>query len=651
MLQRVLYTHLLLLFFSYSIAQGIYFTAPLKLDPGAGNNPVSIARQDQKVGFTWREAGDPGDIHIAWYDLATKIMQSSLVIGRASGRPIFCHAAKKLYLFWNDEKGNIQYTILSGGQTGKPTILPNSLSLEILSASGIDGRMILSVTNAGRKNASLLVVHEDTGESLVLDKKLDIPDSKYIEYCSTTPAQAGTVKVFWKTKKQKYLHCAYFKPNEQAAGRLSVRTISMDVFQVAEIVSLNGIDNQLLLWKRSDKENRWYYGLINQGMLNDEHALLPYFENTSNTPVMDRDEIGNFHIGANERGKEFALGSFSPYDQARWMSDFLLPQKGDYSLKDIVIPGSHDAGMSVLKAAGGKSAGIINECNTLTQIHDLNGQLQAGIRMFDLRLDMYQGQLYTKHAPSDCMEDAVAGGFGEKLSSALQSVKRFLKDNNREFVILSFCHFCDRHISIAQQADSIINWLGKDIVFDEKGKSLKDITLGALSGKVLVTFENYSFPEKNILLNTLTRQSTAPVNYKRAYAASNDLGKLLGAQQSFFTALNDSLYDNDLVRLDWQLTEAGQEAAFICNDFQSAKSNPLLDGAKLLLNTVKKNKSIIDLALTGNQVLTNNVNNWISKGIINTHNHPNILYVDVSGNWITDYCMLLNAQPIYTNQK
>jgi hypothetical protein len=650
MIKQFLCTYLLLLPFTYCMAQGIYFTAPLKIDPVAGNNPVRIARLDQKVCFTWQEAGTSGEIHIAWYDLATGTMQPSVVMGGATGRPVFCHTAKKLYLLWNDEKGDICYAILSGGQTGKPAVLPNSRSLKILSATGTDGRIILSVTDAGRKNASILVVHEGTDKALLLDKSFDIPDSRHIEYCSAISAGTETLKVFWKVQKHKNLLYASLNMNDQATGKPSGTIISTDVSQVADVIPLNDPDSQLLLWRRSDKENKWCYGIINRGALHDEHAQLPYLENTTEAPVVDRDENGNFHIGASEQGKQFLLGSFSLYNPAHWISDFLLPQKGSYTLKDIVIPGSHDAGMSVLKAAGGKDIGIINECNTLTQQHDINGQLRSGIRMFDLRLDIFQGKLYTKHAPADCMEDAIAGGYGEQLSSALQSVKRFLKENNREFVILSFCHFCDKHIPIAQQADSIVHWLGKNLLFDGNGKSLKDITLNALSGKVLVTFENYTFPEKSILLNTLTRQSAALINYKRAYAASNNLGNLLAAQQSFLIALKDSLYNNDLIRLDWQLTEAGQEAAFICNDFQSPKSNPLLDGAKLLLNTVKNNKSIIELALTGNQVLTDNVNNWISKGMIDTRNHPNILYVDVSGNWITDYCMLLNSQSIYNRQ-
>ncbi|HWW39331.1 phosphatidylinositol-specific phospholipase C domain-containing protein [Pedobacter sp.] len=647
MKKQVLGICLFLLSALSGIAQGVFFKAPIQItDPAAGKHSVRIAVQDQKACFAWEE-GNSG-IQFTCYDLKTKIMQASSLIGQLGSRPVFCHLGKKLYLLWNDQQGNIQYVLLSGGQpAGKPAVLANSQSFQILSAAEVEDRMVICVTNPDKRNVTLLVAHEDPEKGFVLDKNVEVPKLKNIEYCSAVAGASGAVKLFWKEQKRKSLLSASFKLDEKPAGSPSISTISTEVFQVAEIAPLNDSDHQLMLWKRNDKENKWYYGLIRQGALADGHAVLPYFENSVVAPVIDKDDNGNFFIGTAGLNKLFTLGSIVLYNPMHWITDFILPQKGNLTLKDIVIPGSHDAGMSILNGAGGKDMGIINECNTLTQIKNIDGQLQSGIRMFDLRLDLYKGELYTKHAPSNCMEDAVAGGYGEKLSNVLQSVKSFLKDNPKEFVILSFCHFCDRHIPVVQQADSILQGLGKDLLFAEKDRSLKDITLNELSGKVLVTFEDYSFPEKNILLNTLNGKSTSPLNYKRAYAASNDLNKLLVAQESFFTALKDSLHHNDLVRLDWQLTEAGQEAAFICSEFQSPKSNPLIDGAKLLVNSIKKNKSIIELARIGNQVLVEKVNGWISKGIINTTSRPNILYVDVSGNWITDYCLFLNAQPVY----
>ncbi len=142
-------------------------------------------------------------------------------------------------------------------------------------------------------------------------------------------------------------------------------------------------------------------------------------------------------------------------------------------------------------------------------------------------------------------------------------------------------------------------------------------------------------------------KSAAFINYRREYAATNELDKLLTAQQHFFAALKNNVQANDLIRLDWQLTEAGSEAAFICNDFQSEKSNPLMDGALLLVNTVKRHKSIIDLSRTGNRYLIPKVMEWIDNGIITVENKPNILYVDAAGNWITDFCIDLNHSRLY----
>ena len=114
-------------------------------------------------------------------------------------------------------------------------------------------------------------------------------------------------------------------------------------------------------------------------------------------------------INSRKKNKEIIPDLQLPftYNPSSWMGDFLLSNKSDYTLKDIVIPGSHDAGMSVLTAAGGQQKGTINECNTLTQVLNIEGQLESGIRMFDLRIGIYNGEMYTKHCASDCMEDAI----------------------------------------------------------------------------------------------------------------------------------------------------------------------------------------------------------------------------------------------------
>jgi hypothetical protein len=62
---------------------------------------------------------------------------------------------------------------------------------------------------------------------------------------------------------------------------------------------------------------------------------------------------------------------------------------------------------------------------------------------------------------------------------------------------------------------------------------------------------------------------------------------------------------------------------------------------------IRKNKSIRDLALYGNKSLPLKLKEWVANGTINKKNKPNILYVDMAGAWITDYCVELNKSAVY----
>ncbi len=150
--------------------------------------------------------------------------------------------------------------------------------------------------------------------------------------------------------------------------------------------------------------------------------------------------------------------------------------------------------MSVLSGTGGSQSGTINECNTLTQKLNISSQLNAGIRMFDLRVGTFEDQLYTKHCSSDCMSDAIGGGYGEKLFTLLDAIRAFLQKNKGEVVLLTFSHFCERETPVATLAGAIIGRLGKDIVYAHKGGGLAAATLKQLAGKVIITFEHYNRP-------------------------------------------------------------------------------------------------------------------------------------------------------------
>ncbi|MEN9570952.1 MAG: hypothetical protein RL172_2183, partial [Bacteroidota bacterium] len=88
-------------------------------------------------------------------------------------------------------------------------------------------------------------------------------------------------------------------------------------------------------------------------------------------------------------------------------------------------------------------------------------------------------------------------------------------------------------------------------------------------------------------------------------------------------------------------------APFICNDFEDEKLNPVISGLMLLANKIQKSKSIINHSLIGNQHLPLSLLQWMADGTITKTNKPNILYVDVAGAWITDFCIDLLSHPLY----
>ncbi|MFD2935190.1 hypothetical protein [Spirosoma flavum] len=138
-----------------------------------------------------------------------------------------------------------------------------------------------------------------------------------------------------------------------------------------------------------------------------------------------------------------------------------------------------------------------------------------------------------------------------------------------------------------------------------------------------------------------------PKGHIQYMKSTSPTGLEQATQEDFFTRPNGIVHPNDLVRLNWQLTEAGQEAVFICNDFRTENANPLVDGFILLANTIKKNKSIRELALMGSRYLPGKMMEWIAETTITKENKPNILYVDVAGTWIMEFCVALKQEMIY----
>lgn len=147
----------------------------------------------------------------------------------------------------------------------------------------------------------------------------------------------------------------------------------------------------------------------------------------------------------------------------KWMSYI----KDDTLLKDVVIPGSHDAGTS----------GMLWLAET--QNEDVEDQLEAGIRYLDIRVEKKSnGKLVIFHGP-------ITGG---KFDDVLEDIKDFIEDNPTETLILDFQHF--NGDSQNDVATLIELWLGNKAIKNTTNLSdidfVDSLTMQDCRGKVLI---------------------------------------------------------------------------------------------------------------------------------------------------------------------
>lgn len=136
--------------------------------------------------------------------------------------------------------------------------------------------------------------------------------------------------------------------------------------------------------------------------------------------------------------------NFPKYHTNRWMGDLI---SGDKSLSEIIMPGSHDAGMYIKHRRDCTSHAT--QCNTMTQDKSIKKQLEAGVRWFDIRV-VYSPD--TKEVASNYItghwQDNIKqlklgtqGCLGGALSKIHSDVSSFLENNKDEIVILYYSHF------------------------------------------------------------------------------------------------------------------------------------------------------------------------------------------------------------------
>ncbi len=640
----------------HTCGQNLSFSSPANFLPQVTTGNAIDITQFKNTHFVTFNDARTGSIHVTWlgkqYADPSDYNDAPISGSQSNFAPVLRATPNYLYVFWIDKDGSIRYAINSS-DTGFANSPSHTLGLTTgtsvalgITAAYVANRIVITTHGTG-KDVLLYATTTIGPEGLLENAELKKAPAKSSDYPFVVALSDSVIRLTWRGYKDEGIYyadediitSAWTKTNQLYKVKTKVSPAIYRVFNS---------DKLFYIWKGSKNDRRLYYTTEEKGTMPTSESELPAYFSTQNAVSICNIDKKRFILAYTGLDNKLYLSWFTNYNPARWMEESLYPAKAGYSLKDIVLPGAHDAGMSVLTATGGQQSGTINECNTLTQTQNIKSQLQAGIRMFDLRIGLYNNALYTKHCSSDCMADAIGGGYGEKLSSILYAIKDFLRTNKKETLILSFSHFCEKEAPAAKVARYIIDTLGRELLFANEGKKLNDIRLEDLAGRVIVVFEQYAGPGKLIDSCSIAPASGCFINFRREYAATNVLANLQAKEKIFFTTMGKGrLQHNDLVRLDWQLTQSSDEAAMICNDFQSENVNPLINGAMLLTNALRNHHSIKDLSLTGNRSILPQVNQWMTDGTINKNNKPNILYVDVAGGWITDYCIQLNDNPLY----
>ncbi|MBD2701636.1 T9SS type A sorting domain-containing protein [Spirosoma sp. BT702] len=456
-------------------------------------------------------------------------------------------------------------------------------------------------------------------------------------------------------------------------------------FQV-NVSSLNGSFNKIFKFKAVISPS---VGLLNLFFEPRSHIEL---ESSSGVGNLSKSRVLNEFGSQSDWGKGvFHLLKDEPW--ADWMNNSGLINS-DKTLSQIVVPGSHDAGMYKIGTSyGGVSA------NTQTQSLDIVGQLNAGVRYFDCRVlakDFAQnpidfpfahlnGSKYCfpnltvndKNEALKAIEDLTAflanvatdlgtsnvlklisdkdayksainkynlevGATSDNLPDVLTGINNFLS-NHKELVILNFGSLCtddgqfDRLRSVIRQRIDASKFVSLPNLFTGN-VTLKDIFAGSNTGKLIIRFETQTWYDVNNPSAAAANQgfySQNNISKFDSYSNKNDLSTMAADQLGKLANLGN--YSQNLFLLSWTLTQQGGGDA-VGSALGLARSIRAMatQANNALSSQVAANLDVMTRALpykdqNGNEFIVNK---------------PNILHIDDSWEFVTSICLYLNKQRV-----
>lgn len=303
-----------------------------------------------------------------------------------------------------------------------------------------------------------------------------------------------------------------------------------------------------------------------------------------------------------------------------WMSYLLdkYPEK-DIKFSDILLPGSHDAGMYMLRNC---SVGA-NACNTQTQHLNMKRQLAAGYRYFDIRPTILGENLFTYHF-NEC---GGLGCYGDRLDNIFSSIQEFI-ETHREVVIIHFSNFCKVNPDDEVFLEMIDTTFGENLYRETRRVenlydwSLQDVLGDNGKGKVVLMF-NVSQVQNTDEFRKKGYFNSNIINVVGGWSNKNEYGELKKDQLKNYNMFQPR--PPYLFEFSWQMTHNA------------------LDAVNCVLS---QDKSILEMAKISNPDFEFVIDSMIHFGAINSQKIPNFFWVDYGEKWMRDVAVKVSEVKI-----
>lgn len=292
-----------------------------------------------------------------------------------------------------------------------------------------------------------------------------------------------------------------------------------------------------------DLSNNWWFGGLNCSYIENDEV-------TCTGTNSSGDEVSFVFLRG---GNDVSTIQATPkrlIETADWMRRV----NGSLTLDELVMPGSHDAGMSELHHC---FPALFAEPDCLTQSGNIGHQLIDGSRYFDIRVDYDHEELVTYH------RTGAAGCNGQDLKAILDEVLVFLDAHHTETAILKFSHIRDdgdeHKPSVIKSKINVLLNNYRNVIYTNKDSAvnLAKVPLADVRGKMVLVFDyvEYIDPAEGRFhyADGSSAQQGCNITVFDEYSDSDDYNTMEAGQLQKWNA-NAGLGRGHFFLLSWTLT-------------------------------------------------------------------------------------------------